>query len=534
MAKKLKIAQTKAVSLNGIDGSLVNVEVHITDGLSQFTIVGLPDTSVSESKSRVLSALRSVNIRMNEVHITVNLAPASIPKRGPAFDLAIACAALAASGKTDRGRTSETVIIGELGLDGRIQGVRGILPICLAAKKAGVKSIIVPRPNVNEAKLVDGIEVHGFGHIYEVINHLGGSAESVNYQPTTVPDSYAPKDSRKLDFADVIGQAGAKYALEIAAAGFHNVLMIGPPGTGKSMLASSITSILPPLTTEQAIEVTSIHSVAGYAPSGNLITIPPFESPHHTATAPAIVGGGSGVPTAGSVSRAHHGVLFLDEAPEFSPRVLQTLRQPLETGEVIIDRSQAKVRYPAHFQLIMACNPCPCGFGNSILSNSLGDFGVTESNAGLAQNVNIKCKCTSLEQRRYLARLSGPLLDRVDIFTEVLGVSKAEIDEHKAESSADIQSRVIAARERALHRLKNTPWRVNSQVPGSYMRRCMKLDEKITDLLSSAVDTGIISLRGADRVLRVSWTIADLQEKTTPDFEDIAKAMELKGRSSDE
>jgi magnesium chelatase family protein len=538
-----RIASSSAVSLLGLDGHIINVEANITDGIAAFTIVGLPDTSVNESKARVLTAFRTSRIYLSEVHITVNLSPASLPKRGSSFDLAIASAILASYETIDRELVKDIVFIGEIGLDGRIHPVKGVLPMCEAARKSGIKKVCVAVGNEAEAKLVEEIEVISFGHLGELIRHFGGKSPNVEYTPVLVQSKShekIPVDKKvaveMLDFADVIGQDDAKKALEIAAAGFHNVMMYGPPGTGKSMLAARLPSILPDLTTSQAVEVTSIHSISKQFTGDSLILRPPFEAPHHTATAPAIIGGGTGVGSPGSVSRADWGVLFLDEAPEFSPRVLQTLRQPLESGLVVIDRARGQVTYPAHFQLILAANPCPCGMAGA------GNGGSDE-----------KCRCSSLERRKYLSRLSGPLLDRVDIFTNVLNVSRSDIERSQKmkgidsggqtsnnrgsdiapESSAVIKERVIEARKRAEFRLKNTPWSVNAQVPGSYLRGNLKLSDDVLNALHNAVDQGVLSLRGADRALRISWTIADLSGLDRPGFEELAIAMDLKGGMND-
>jgi magnesium chelatase family protein len=511
---KLRLASAKAISLVGLDGHLVDVEAHINNGLPGFTLVGLPDTSLGESKSRVLSAFQATGIRIPEGHTTVNLAPASLPKSGSSFDLAIAIAVLAALRKVEAESVKNVLFVGELGLDGRIHPVRGILPVVASAKYHGIEKVVVPLENEAEAKLVLGVEVVSAGHIFEVINSFGGKLEPIEYKPVERISTAEMNIQRdKLSFSDVLGQTEAKFACELAAAGGHNLLMVGPPGTGKTMLAARIPSILPPLTNEQSLEVTSIHSVAGTLRQRHLIEEPPFEAPHHTATAPAIIGGGSNMPRPGAVSRAHNGVLFLDEAPEFSPRVLQTLRQPLESGEVVIDRAKMKARYPAQFQLIMAANPCPCG---------------------MLTSKNSKCRCTSLEKRRYFSRLSGPLLDRIDICIEVPNVSKNVLLDTKPESSDAIRQRVLEARERTLKRLEHTPWRINSQVPGSYIRAKLGQDSEVIKYISGAVDKGVLSMRGADRTLRVAWTIADLEGKASPQFEDIGRALMMKAVLFDE
>jgi magnesium chelatase family protein len=490
-----------------MQGNLVNIEASIADGMSRFTIVGLPDTSVNEARDRVLTAFKTGGVYLSECHITVNLGPASLQKRGSHYDLAIAVAVMGAYGVLDKTRIGDTLLLGELGLDGRIHPVRGVLPAVNAAFAKSVQNMVVPIANLEEAKLISGANVLGFGHISEVINHFGGESTLIQYTPVKAQKVATSPLRSELDMKDVLGQSEAKYALEVAAAGFHNIFMQGPPGTGKSMLAARLVSILPRLTLEEAIEVTSIYSLSGQSPDQGLMFTPPFEAPHHTATAPAIIGGGSGGIHPGAISRAHNGVLFLDEAPEFSPRVLQTLRQPLENGVVNIERSSMKAEFLAHFQLVLAANPCPCGMYSA------------------SHN---KCKCTSIMRRRYLGRLSGPLLDRIDIFTNVENVRSREMSTQLGEDSATIRARVEKARLKARKRWEKTPWKVNSEVPGSYLRK-MCSNKEIMGAIHDSVDRGVLSLRGADRVLRLSWTVADLNGDDELRFEHIEKALSLKG-----
>lgn len=505
---KTRFASCKCISMIGMQGNLVNIEANIADGMSRFTIVGLPDTSVNEARDRVLTAFKTGGVYLSECHIVVNLGPASLQKRGSHYDLAIATSVMGAYGVLDKSRIEDVVLLGELGLDGRIHPVRGVLPAVNAAIQKGVQDLVVPLANLEEARLLKGVRVVGFGHISEVINHFGGRAPAVEYTPVQRSQSAQVKASRQaLDMKDVLGQHEAKYALEVAAAGFHNIFMQGPPGTGKSMLASRLVSILPRLNDAQAIETTSIYSLCGMAPEDRLMYTPPFEAPHHTATAPAIIGGGSAGIRPGSISRAHNGVLFLDEAPEFSPRVLQTLRQPLESGMVSIERSAMKAEYLAHFQLVLAANPCPCG---------------------LFSAKNDKCQCSSIVRRRYLSRLSGPLLDRIDIFTTVENVRSSEIDASQSENSDTIRARVEKARARASARWAKTPWSVNSEVPGSYLRKICT-NREILAAIHDSVDRGLLSLRGADRVLRLGWSVADLRGDAELNFEHIEKALSLKG-----
>ncbi|MDR1861815.1 MAG: YifB family Mg chelatase-like AAA ATPase [Candidatus Ancillula sp.] len=506
-----KLASCKSVSLIGLKGSIVNVEANMSMGLAQFTIVGLPDASVNESRARVLTAFGALGVNIQECHITVNLAPASLPKRGSGFDLAIAVVVLASAGVLERDAIVETAFLGELGLDGRVLPVKGILPEVLAAREAGLKQVYVPIGNETEAKLVDGIQVCAVGHLAEVMNEFGGKIKIPDYVPAMKSLDARSRPKGKIDFADVLGQKQAKFALEVAAAGFHNMMMTGPPGTGKSMLAARLPTILPDLEAEDSLVATCIYSISGENIE-NLITIPPFESPHHTATTPSIIGGGSGSIRPGSISRAHCGVLFLDEAPEFSPRVLQTLRQPLESGEVVIDRARSHEVFPARVLLVMAANPCPCGMYSS---------------------QNDKCKCSSIERRRYFGRLSGPLLDRIDIMTTVENVTKSHLKSDTPESSAEVKARVEEARRRAKFRWKDTPWKVNSQVPGSYLRRIKLKDTTLLDALAESVDRQVLSMRGADRALRLAWTLADLTGADEPASKELLAALQLKGNGLD-
>ena len=513
------LARTLAVTLTGLAGHIVDVEAHATQGLPGFTLVGLPDAAVRESRERVRAALSTCGVTWGEQRLTVNLSPADLRKTGTGLDLALALAVLGARGQLGRsaaGLLGRTVYIGELGLDGSVHSVRGVLPSVQAAVAAGVKEIVVAREACAEAELVPGAQVTAIGHIGQLVDRYGGRlspAVAAAVEQISQADDAAParvEDGEPPDLADVVGQAEARQALEVAAAGGHHLIMVGPPGTGKTMLAERLPSILPPLEQSDAVTVTSIHSLAGtFNPAHGLITRPPLRAPHHTATRAAVVGGGSGLPRPGDVSLAHRGVLFLDEAPEFSAGVLDCLRQPLESGTVTIDRVGGRASYPAAFQLVLAANPCPCG---------------------KAGGRGLECTCTSLQRRRYFSRLSGPLLDRVDIQVEVASVSAADLARPESgESSAVVAQRVLRARRAARHRLAGTPWRLNAEVPGSYLRGPDGgLSAPLSRRLMSALERGDLSLRGVDRVLRLAWTLADLEGAEALTLTHIGTALALR------
>ncbi len=513
------LARTLAVTLTGLAGHIVDVEAHATQGLPGFTLVGLPDAAVRESRERVRAALSTCGVTWGEQRLTVNLSPADLRKTGTGLDLALALAVLGARGQLGRsaaGLLGRTVYIGELGLDGSVHSVRGVLPSVQAAVAAGVEEIVVAREACAEAELVPGAQVTAIGHIGQLVDRYGGRlspAVAAAVEQISQADDAAParvEDGEPPDLADVVGQAEARQALEVAAAGGHHLIMVGPPGTGKTMLAERLPSILPPLEQSDAVTVTSIHSLAGtFNPAHGLITRPPLRAPHHTATRAAVVGGGSGLPRPGDVSLAHRGVLFLDEAPEFSAGVLDCLRQPLESGTVTIDRVGGRASYPAAFQLVLAANPCPCG---------------------KAGGRGLECTCTSLQRRRYFSRLSGPLLDRVDIQVEVASVSAADLARPESgESSAVVAQRVLRARRAARHRLAGTPWRLNAEVPGSYLRGPDGgLSAPLSRRLMSALERGDLSLRGVDRVLRLAWTLADLEGAEALTLTHIGTALALR------
>ncbi len=501
------LGRTLGVSLVGLTGHLIEVEAHLAASVPSFALVGLPDASLAESRDRVRAAVHSTGIAWPQRRITVNLSPASLPKSGSGFDVAIAVATLAGAGVVPPAAVAGVVHLGELGLDGRLHPVRGVLPAVAAAVAAGRTRVLVPAANVAEARLVPGAEVVGAGSLAEVLAAHGAQVEVPDLPPPAV--AALPPTASTLDLADVLGQSTARWALEVAAAGGHHLFLVGPPGTGKTMLAARLPSLLPDLDDRDAVEVTAIHSVAGtFDPGGGLVRRPPFEDPHHTATPASVVGGGSGMPRPGAASRAHRGVLFMDEAPEFSAAVLQTLRQPLERGELVLHRAAGSARYPARFQLVMAANPCPCGRG---WGKALG------------------CTCSPLARRRYFSRLSGPLLDRVDLQVDVLPTTRADRAGGPGEATRTVAARVARARERAAARWAGTPWRTNAEVPGATLRA---LGVPGHAGLERALDQGALTLRGADRVLRVAWTLADLAAADRPTGAEIGQALLLRTRST--
>jgi magnesium chelatase family protein len=505
------LARAYSVALVGVEGYLIEVEADIASGLPATILVGLPDTALREARDRIRAAIVNSGESWPAAKITVGLSPAALPKRGSGFDLAIAVAILAAAEAVPASALAGKVFLAELGLDGRLRPVPGVLPAVAAAVR-DAKTVVVAAQNAEEAALVPGVEVIGASSLAEVIIWLRGGLLPSPAAVPGAPDGPAPAaaTARKLDLAEVLGQAEARLAAEICAAGGHHLSLLGPPGAGKTMLAERLPTILPALAAPAAIEVTSIHSVAGRLPAGSgLITTPPFRAPHHTSSMAAIVGGGSGVIRPGQASLAHHGILFLDEAPEFHRDALDALRQPLESGEVVIARAGAQAVFPARFTLVLAANPCPC--------------------AKAAGPGRAGCSCSPAARRRYLARISGPLLDRVDVKVRLQPVSRRDMlyDQKFAEPSAVVAQRVAAARERAAARLADTPWRVNAEVPGTALRRSFAPGAAALTSLDRAMELGQVSARGTDKIIRVAWSLADLAGKDRPGADQVNLAIGL-------
>ncbi len=501
------IGRTRSVNLIGLHGELIEVEAHLFSGLPQFQLVGTVDASIREARSRVLAAAAGIGIDLNQRKLTVNLTPAGLPKRGPSFDLAIAVSALAAVGVIREGQADDVVHVGELGLDGRLRPVPGVLPIVHAAVRGGFERVVVPHANAEEAALVAGAVVIGAADLGDVVRFHGGYCDHPPAEPVELPADPNRGRPSELDMADVIGQEFARRALEVAAAGGHHLLLVGPPGAGKSMLAARLPGLLPPLEDEVAVEVSAVHSLAGVLDARRgLLRRPPFVAPHHSASVASIVGGGPGVALPGAMSRAHRGVLFLDEAPEFNRGVLEALRQPLEDGQVCVARAFGSVTYPARFQLVLAANPCPCGqfYGRSTL-----------------------CSCSPALRRGYLQKLSGPILDRVDIRVDVPPVRLGQ-DSAPPESSRRIRQRVLQARQAQRERCQGEAFRLNADLTGPQLRSRWNPAPGATQELDKLLDRGLISLRGYDRVLRVAWTIADLTGADRPDADHIDAAVKFR------
>ena len=499
------LVKVLAAAIQGINAIPVTIEVNALRGI-KFYLVGLPDNAVKESQQRINSAFHHNGLRFPSKQIIVNMAPADIKKEGSAYDLPIAIGILAADEVVSTEKLANHLIMGELGLDGKLLPIKGALPITVKAKELGYDGIILPIGNAAEAAVVDGITVYGVEDLTQVIGHLNGNREIEPYRADIEKDFYSRQSEFPFDFSEVRGQESVKRAFEVAAAGGHNLIMVGPPGSGKSMMAKRLPSILPPLTLDESLETTKIHSVSGMLPDGtSLITQRPFRSPHHTISSVALCGGGSN-PKPGEISLAHNGVLFLDELPEFSRDVLEVMRQPLEDRKICVARANYKVEYPAGVMFVASMNPCPCGYYNHPTKD---------------------CTCSPGQVQRYLNKISGPLLDRIDLQIEIVPVPFEKIsDTAPGEPSAAIRERVIAARKIQEERFKNEKGiYCNAQMTPKLIAKYAVLDETSLAMLKTAMTRFDLSARAYDRILKVARTIADLDRCENIQFQHIAEAI---------
>ncbi|MGH3508874.1 MAG: YifB family Mg chelatase-like AAA ATPase [Nocardioidaceae bacterium] len=514
----MSFATARTIALLGANGHLVDVQVDVSPGVVKTALVGRPDLSINEARDRCRAAVTNSGFEWPATRrVTILLSPADLPKRGPHFDLAIAVGTMAASDGLPKRALDGIVFIGELTLDGRLRAVPGVLPMVMAAATRGIGCVVVPEPQADEAALVAGVDVIGLRSLEQVVAHLCG--DEVPTAPPVEPLTAAPLLSWRgdqrlsdVDLADVHGMADARFAVEVAAAGAHHLMLSGPKGAGKTTLAERLPGLLPELTVEESLELTAIYSLSeGLPPGQTRILRPPFRAPHHSASRASLLGGGTGRVRPGEVSRAHHGVLFLDEFPLFQADLIEALREPLESGEITIARGEESARFPARAMVVVACNPCPCGEYHPV-------------------NRDHRCTCTEVRRRDYRAKISGPISDRIDIVRHVEPVRPHEVNDPLAspEPTARVADRVGAARQRQARRYAGTPWRVNGDVPGPVLQSRWPLDPACAQLIDERIYSGALSRRGGTRVHRLAWTIADLARRDRPTLADVDTALRLR------